>query len=34
MLKNYGHERFTLKADVTCNGSNLNNIMNIRLVTE
>lgn len=34
MLKNYGHERLTLKADGTCNGSNLNNIVNIRLVTE
>lgn len=34
MLKNYGHERLTLKADGTCNGSNLNNIVNIRLVTK
>jgi hypothetical protein len=34
MLKNYGQERLTLKADGTCNGSNLNNIVNIRLVTE
>ena len=34
MLKNYGHERLTLKADGTCNGSNLNNIVNIRLTTK
>ena len=34
MLKNYGQERLSLKADGTCNGSNLNNIVNIRLVTE
>lgn len=33
MLKRLGHERFSLKADGTCNGNNLNNIVNIRLVT-
>ena len=34
MLKNLGRESLTLKADGTCNGSNLNNIVNVRLVTK
>ena len=34
ILKNFGRESLTLKADGACTGSNLNNIVNIKLVAE